>query len=308
MCRERAKSFTFRSLSRKEIKMRDILIDKKKYNTQAEKLNKAKKAKNDDFYTQYSDIQKELEHYDKAKFEDKVIYLPCDIPQSNFVAYFKEHYEDYKYKELVYTYIAREENEEVFAYSFDGKNEIKTKLNGNGAFQSDECVNIMKRADWVITNPPFSILSIFIKQLKDLNKRFIICIPVTSLTTKIIFNNIINKNFYTGFTELNNFINENNELATVNVLWLTTEKHIPQKKVKEIKYKLVKYDNYDALEVSKLIYLEHILDKGLKGKYGVPITILKSYLLYLPNIDVKDIIEPTINNKNLFKRVLIEIK
>ena len=288
--------------------MRDIVVINKKYDTKSEKLNKAKKVKNDEFYTQYSDIQKELEHYDKAKFEDKVIYLPCDRPQSNFVAYFKEHYEDYKYKELVYTYIAREENEEVFAYSFDGKNEIKTKLNGNGAFQSDECINIMKRADWIITNPPFSILGIFIKQLKDLNKRFIICIPVTSLSTKNIFNNIINKNFYTGFTELNNFINENNELATVNVLWLTTEKHIQQKKVKELDYKLMKYDDYDALEVSKLEYLEDILAKGLKGKYGVPITILKSYLLYLPNIEVKYIIEPTINNKHLFKRVLIEIK
>ena len=288
--------------------MRDIVVINKKYDTQVEKLKKAKKAKNDEFYTQYSDIEKELEHYDKDKFKNKLIYLPCDRPQSNFVAYFKEHYEDYKYNELIYTYIAREENEEVFAYRFDGKKETKTKLRGNGAFQSDECINIMKRADWVITNPPFSVLGIFIKQLKDLNKRFIICIPTTSLCTHIIFNNIINKNFYTGFTELNYFINENNELATVNVLWLTTEKHIPQKKVKGIKYNLVKYDNYDALEVSKLEYLEYILAKGLKGKYGVPITILKSYLLYLPNIEVKDIINPTINNKHLFTRVIIEIK
>ena len=288
--------------------MRDIVVINKKYNTKAEKLKKAKKEKNDEFYTQYSDIQKELEHYDKAKFEDKVIYLPCDRQISNFVSYFKEHYEDYKYKELVYTYIAREENEEVFSYRFDGKKETKTKLRGNGAFQSDECIEIMKRADWVITNPPFSVLQIFIKQLKDLNKRFIICIPVTALHTKIIFNNIINMNFYTGFTELNNFINENNELATVNVLWLTTEKHIIEKKVKKIKYNLIKYDNYDALEVSKLIYLEDILAKGLKGKYGVPITILKSYLLYLPNIEVKDVIRPTINNNKLFVRVIIEIK
>ena len=288
--------------------MRDIVVIDRRYNTKAEKLNKAKKAKNDEFYTQYSDIEKELEHYDKDKFIDKVIYLPCDRQISNFVAYFKEHYEDYKYKELVYTYIAREENEEVFSYRFDGKKETKTKLIGNGAFKSDECIEIMKRADWVITNPPFSVLGIFIKQLKDLNKRFIICIPTTALSTHIIFNNIINKKFYTGFTELKYFLNENNKLANVNVLWLTTEKHIKEKKVKEIKYKLVKYDNYDALEVSKLIYLEDILDKGLKGKYGVPITILKSYLLYLPNIEVKDIIAPTINNKDLFKRVLIEIK
>lgn len=288
--------------------MRDIIVINKKYETKNETLNKSKKAKNDEFYTQYSDIEKELEHYDKDKFRDKVIYLPCDRPVSNFVAYFKEHYEDYKYKELVYTYIAREENEEVFAYRFDGKKETKTKLKGNGAFQSDECIEIMKRADLVITNPPFSLLGIFINQLKELNKKFIICIPTTSLGTKLIFNNIINKNFYTGFTELNYFLNENNELATVNVLWLTTEKHIIEKKVKKIKYKLLKYDNYDALEVSKLIYLEDILAKGLKGKYGVPITILKSYLFYLPNIEVKDLIAPTINNKKLFKRVIIEIK
>ena len=288
--------------------MRDIVVINKKYDTTVEKLNKAKKVKNDEFYTQYSDIKKELEHYDKDKFNNKVIYLPCDRQQSNFVAYFKEHYEDYKYKELVYTYIAREENEEVFAYSFDGKNEIKTKLNGNGAFQSDDCINIMKRADWVITNPPFSILGIFIKQLKDLNKRFIICIPTTALKTNIIFNNIINKNFYTGFTELKYFLNENNELATVNALWLTTEKINKVKQTKKLTYKLVKYDNYNALECSKLVYLEDIIARGLKGTFGVPITILKSYLLYLPNIEVKDIINPTINNKNLFSRVLIEIK
>ena len=288
--------------------MRDIVVINKKYNTKAEKLNKAKKAKNDEFYTQYSDIQKELEHYDKAKFEDKVIYLPCDRPESNFVAYFKEHYEEYNYKELVYTYIEIEENEEVFAYRFDGKKETKTKLKCNGAFQSDECIEIMRRADWVITNPPFSVLQIFIKQLKDLNKKFIICIPTTALKSKLIFNNIINKTFYTGFTELKYFINENNELATVNVLWLTTEKINKVKQTKKLTYRLVKYDNYDALELSKLVYLEDIIARDLKGTFGVPITILKSYLLYLPNIEVKDIINPTINNKQLFSRVIIEIK
>lgn len=288
--------------------MRDIVVIDRRYDTQSEKLRKAKKVKNDEYYTQYSDILHELEHYDKDKFRDKIIYLPCDRPISNFVAYFKENYEKYKYKELVYTYIEREENEEVFAYRFDGKKETKTKLRGNGAFQSNECIEIMKRADWVITNPPFSILGIFIKQLKDLNKRFIICIPTTALGIKLIFNEIRTKKFYTGFTELKYFLNENGELADVKVLWLTTEEHIQQKKVKELNYKLIKYDNYDALEVSKLVYLEDILARGLKGKYGVPITILKSYLLYLPNIEVKDLIAPNINNKKLFKRVIIEIK
>lgn len=210
--------------------MRDIVVIDRRYDTLAEKINKAKKAKNDEFYTQYSDIQRELEHYDKDKFKDKVIYLPCDRPQSNFVAYLKEHYEDYKYKELVYTYIAREENEEVFEYRFDGKKEKKTKLNGKGAFQSDECIEIMKRADWVITNPPFSILQTFIKQLNELNKQFLICIPTTALGTDFISEKIINKEYYVGYESLKYFLNENGSLADVNVLWLTTEK---VKKVKK---------------------------------------------------------------------------
>ena len=288
--------------------MRDIVVIDRRYNTKAEKLNKAKKAKNDEFYTQYSDIEKELEHYDKDKFRNKVIYLPCDRPESNFVAYFKEHYEDYKYKELVYTYIAREEKEEVFAYRFDGKKETKTKLKGNGAFQSDECIEIMKGADWVITNPPFSILGIFIGQLLTLGREFLICVPLTKIKDNIVFEKIKNKELYTGYTHLTYFLDNNNNLATVNVLWLTTEKHIPHKKVKELNYKLMKYDNYDALEVSKLIYLEDILAKGLKGTFGVPITILDSYIMYLPNIRIIDKIQPTINGKNLYERIRIEIK
>ena len=288
--------------------MRDIVVIDRRYNTQAEKLNKAKKAKNDEFYTQYSDIEKELEHYNKEKFKDKIIYLPCDRPESNFVAYFKEHYEDYKYKELVYTYIAREENEEVFAYRYNGKNETKTKLIGNGAFQSNECIEIMKRADWVITNPPFSILGIFIDQLLTLGKKFLICVPLTKIKDNIVFEKIKNKELYTGYTHLTYFLDNNNNLASVNVLWLTTEKHIKEKKEKKEKYKLIKYDNYDALEVSKLVYLEDIIAKGLKGTFGVPITILDSYIMYLPNIRIIDKIQPTINGKNLYGRIIIEIK
>lgn len=288
--------------------MRDIVVIDKKYNTRAEQLSKAKKAKNDEFYTQYSDIEKELEHYDKDKFRDKIIYLPCDRPISNFVAYFKEHYEEYKYKELVYTYIEREENEEVFAYRFDGNKETKTKLRGNGAFQSDECIEIMKRADWVITNPPFSILGIFIDQLLTLEKKFLICVPLTKIKDNIVFEKIKNKELYTGYTHLTYFLDNNNNLASVNVLWLTTEKYIKEKKEKKVKYKLIKYDNYDALEVSKLVYLEDIIAKGLKGTFGVPITILDSYIMYLPNIRIIDKIHPTINGKNLYDRIIIEIK
>ena len=288
--------------------MRDIVVINKKYDTKSEKLKKAKKAKNDEFYTQYSDIEKELEHYDKDKFIDKVIYLPCDRQISNFVAYFKEHYEEYKYKELVYTYIAREENEEVFAYRFNGKKETKTKLRGNGEFQSDECIDIMKRADWVITNPPFSVLGIFIKQLITLGKKFLICVPLTKLTDNIVFEKIKNKELYTGYTHLTYFLDNNNNLASVNVLWLTTEKINKVKQTKKLTYKLVKYDDYDALEVSKLVYLEDIIARGLKGTFGVPITILDSYIMYLHNIEVIDKIKPTINGKKLYDRIRIKIK
>lgn len=288
--------------------MRDIVVIDRRYDTPVDKLNKAKKAKNDEFYTQYSDIEKELKHYDKEKFRDKVIYLPCDRPQSNFVAYFKEHYAYYKYKELVYTYIAREENEGVYAYKFDGKTETKTKLESNGAFQSDECIEIMKKADWVITNPPFSLLFLFIDQLTTLKKNFIICVPLTKLKDNNVFEKIKSKELYTGYTHLTYFLDNENNLASVNVLWLTTEKIDKVKQTKKLTYKLVKYDNYDALECSKLVYLEDIIARGLKGTLGVPITILDSYIMYLPNIEVIDKIKPTINGKRLYDRIRIVIK
>lgn len=88
----------------------------------------------------------------------------------------------------------------------------------------------MKKADWVITNHPFSILQTFIRQLKELNKQFLICIPLTALGTSFISEKIINKEYYTGYTHLTYFLDNNNNLASVNVLWLTTEKVKKNKK------------------------------------------------------------------------------
>lgn len=119
-----------------------------------EHLHKAKKAKNDEFYTRYVDIEKELSHY-KDQLEGKWVYSPCDDYRwSNFPKYFKDHFQDLNLKH--YTSTCYDIGEGAWRYDYDGETETITPLQGNGDFQSEECTQIMKDCDIVITNPPFS--------------------------------------------------------------------------------------------------------------------------------------------------------
>ena len=128
-----------------------------------EHLHKAKKAKNDEFYTRYVDIEKELSHY-KDQLQGKWIYSPCDDYRwSNFPKYFKDNFKDLNLKH--YTSTCYDIGEGAWRYDYDGETETITQLEGNGDFQSEECTQIMKDCDIVITNPPFSLFRQFIKWL-----------------------------------------------------------------------------------------------------------------------------------------------
>ena len=118
-------------------------------------LHKAKKAKNDEFYTQISDIEKELQHY-PDQFEDKVVYCNADDPDfSQFWVFFKMNFKDLGLKKLIATYY--DAVNPVYKWEYDGSKTTKTLLRSNGDFRSDECVEILKTADRVVTNPPFSL-------------------------------------------------------------------------------------------------------------------------------------------------------
>lgn len=129
-------------------------------------LLKAKKAKNDEFYTRYEDIEKEVVHY-KDQLEGRIVYCPCDDYRwSNFPKYFKDHFQEYKLKRLICTNY--DIGDGAYRYDFDGKNEVVEELKGNGDFRSEECTRIKDMPGViVITNPPFSLFRAFIAWLRE---------------------------------------------------------------------------------------------------------------------------------------------
>jgi hypothetical protein len=126
-------------------------------------LHQAKRAKNDEFYTQYQDIEKEMVNYIEH-FKDQWIYLPCDTEDSNFWKYFVDHFNKFGLKRLTATHINFDGPS--YRLDYDGNTVTKTDLVGNGDFRSDECTKIKDECDMVCTNPPFSLFREFIAWLQ----------------------------------------------------------------------------------------------------------------------------------------------
>ena len=159
-------------------------------------LQKAKEAKNDEFYTRLEDIEAEIlqdEDYVR-QLEDKTVYCNCDNPEwSNFFVFFKLHFKQLKLKKLITTHYNRD-NTPSYKLEWSGEmlhddmvNQIKTPLKGNGDFRSEECIEILKEADVVVSNPPFSLFSQYLSQLIEYNKKFIIIGNQNAITYKEIF-------------------------------------------------------------------------------------------------------------------------
>lgn len=124
-------------------------------------LHSAKTAKNDEFYTQLADIEKEIKHY-KAHFNGKVVFCNCDDPTwSEFWRYFHLNFDELGLKKLISTHYDAKEKTYKLEYTGGNDNDIeagvKTPLLQNGDFRSDECIALLKEADIVVTNPPFSL-------------------------------------------------------------------------------------------------------------------------------------------------------
>ena len=148
-------------------------------------LNKAKKEANDEFYTQYEDIAKEIEHY-KEHLKGKVIYCNCDIPHfSNFHKYFLDNFKDIELKQLIVTGYSKDGNGKCSVY--DGEKSTDYDLLGDGDFRGDECIDMLQKADVIITNPPFSLFREFIKVVVDNHKDFIIIGNINAITYKEVF-------------------------------------------------------------------------------------------------------------------------
>ena len=179
-------------------------------------LTDAKKNKADEFYTQLGDIEAELRHY-SAHFSGKVIYCNCDDPfESNFFKYFAMNFNHLKLKSLIATsYVGSpimgsqlllEDNPyqiritEVPDVNSDGcidlvdvelllksKNNSLNILAGNGDFRSEECIELLKEADIVVTNPPFSLFREYFAQLINYDKKFVIIGSINAVNYKDVF-------------------------------------------------------------------------------------------------------------------------
>jgi len=274
-------------------------------------LNKAKNSKKDEFYTQLSDIERELKHY-KSHFKDKVVYCNCDDPRvSNFFHYFSYNFEKLGLKKLIATcyksqnmdLFSQNDSEQAVYLEYEGdKNgnfkpdaeEIGIKpLNGDGDFRSEESIELLKQADIVVTNPPFSLFREYVSQLIEYNKKFVIVGHQNAIKYKETFPLIRDNKMWLGFGFKGgaaHFINKHyQDYATATdrkegmirvsgVHWFTNldinkrhEDLILYKKYTPEEYP--KYENFDAINVDKTKDIPMDYD----GMMGVPITFMDKY-------------------------------
>lgn len=322
-----------------------------------ENLTLARRNKKDEFYTQLPDIENELRHY-KDHFRGKVVYCNCDDPTiSNFFKYFSLKFADLGLKKLITTCYKNQsrdlfslhDDEHAIMLEYDGFREGEriphvedigvTRLEGDGDFRSRECVELLKQADIVVTNPPFSLFREYIAQLMEHSKKFIVIGPWNAVTYKEIFPLIKENKFWLGYGFVagnayfsvptgeeyaSGVYDEQTGLVKFrNVTWFTNLDH--KKRHEElILYRhyapddYPTYDNYDAIEVSKI----KEIPMDFPGIMGVPITFLDKYnpdqfeIVWTTDRGGDGMLEcikfphdrydaPVVNGRGIYKRIFI---
>ena len=225
-------------------------------------LNNAKKAKNDEFYTQLSDVSEELRHY-REHFRGKVIFCNCDDPTwSAFWRYFHLNFEFLGLKKLISTHYDKNKSTYKMIYTGGDDNDIevgeKIPLEGNGDFRNQECLELLDEADIVVTNPPFSLARQYIAVLENHYKKYIIIGDLNWITYKEIFPLIKENHLWLGYNPVKEFRQPDGTFKKFgNKLWFTNldikkrhEKLILWKKYNPTDFPA--YDNYDAINVDKV--------------------------------------------------------
>lgn len=315
-------------------------------------LQKAKKSKSDEFYTQLSDIESELKYYE-SHFKNKVVYCNCDDPRvSNFFKYFSSNFEELGLKKLIAACYKKQEIDlfntektengfyvkyqgiETSAFESDNEKIETVNFKGDGDFRSQESIELLKQADIVVTNPPFSLFREYVAQLIKYQKKFLIIGNINAITYKEIFKLIKGNQAWLGVnlgrgisgfivpehyelygTEARIDSAGNRIVSPNNCLWLTNletpvrKEDLPLVKTyygNESEYPL--YDNFNGINVNKT---KHI-PKDYEGFMGVPITFLHKFnpnqfeiIKFRKGNDEKDL---SINGKCPYFRILIRNK
>lgn len=247
-------------------------------------LRKANAVKNDEFYTQLTDVSKELMHY-KKHFKGQTVLCNCDDPTwSAFWKYFHLNFKALGLKKLISTHY--DKNEPTYKMEYEGGDDndievgVKTSLEGNGDFRNQECLDLMDDATIIVTNPPFSIArEDFIPTLFEHNKKFLIIGDLNWVSYQTIFPLLRDNKMWFGYNSVKEFIQPDGTLKKFgNKLWFTNldiekrhEKLILWKNYTEADYP--KYDNYDAININKVSDIPIDYD----GWMGVPITFMNIY-------------------------------
>ena len=299
-------------------------------------LCNARTAKNDEFYTQLSDIEKEMAHY-KDFFKEKIVYCNCDdARESNFFQYFTLNFEYLGLKKLITTGYKENgkgvklvyEGDKNGNFMADDEEIVVTELEGSGDFRSEECIELLKECDVVVTNPPFSLFREYVAQLMKYGKKFLIIGNKNAITYKEIFPYIKDNELWLGITNPDEYRLPNGEITqSVKGLcrWFTNIPHNRRNTPLDLykKYsadEYPKYDNYNAINVDKSADIPMDYD----GVMGVPITFFDKYCpaqfeivgitenaeylkpLYLDGCEKYD--RPYVNGKRMYSRLLIRRK
>lgn len=279
---------------------------------QNRKLSNARTAKTDEFYTQLSDIERELKGY-KKHLKDKVVYCNCDDPRvSNFFHYFSYNFERLGLKQLITT-CYRNQQADLFSQNasdraislvYDGDKkgsrvpdpeDIGIKLlDQDGDFRSDESIELLKKADIVVTNPPFSLFREYVAQLIEYDKKFVIVGSLNAITYREIFKLIQDNKLWLGYgfqagnayfavpnpgDYAKGVYDETTGLVKFrNVAWFTnldtSKRHEDLTLYRTYKPDdYLKFENFDAINVNKLSEIP----VDYAGAMGVPITFLDKY-------------------------------
>ena len=298
-------------------------------------LHAAKRAKNDEFYTQLADIENELKHY-KEHFHGKVVFCNCDDPEwSSFWKYFTLNFAHLGLAKVIATHY--EQGSQTYKLEFDGRRSAdgkpivrQTNLEGDGDFRSAECVELLKQADIVVTNPPFSLFREYVSQLVEHDKQFLVIGSQNAITYKETFKLIRENRLWLGNAKPKQFKQPDGSIKTFgNICWFT---NLPHKKRNEElilfrtyagnEHLYPTYDNYDAIEVSKVVDIP----ADYAGVMGVPITFLDKYnpeqfeilgmassagysaeVVGIPFLGQKDA-RPLLKGKNTYARVILRRK
>lgn len=307
-------------------------------------LQMSKAGKTDEFYTQISLVESEMKHYEKY-FKDAIVFCNCDDPEySNFWLYFQLNFYRLGLKKLVSTHyevdkpsykmeiVRNEKLQKNNTAQIGIPDYVKTPLEGDGDFRSQECIEILKEADIIVTNPPFSLFREFITQLIDYEKKFIIVGNQNNITYKEIFHYFQEGLIWTGYNSGHFWFRVPNDYEIKNTDFRMDEDGTKWRRMGNICYftnldiekrheslllfktynenDYPKYDEYDAIHIKKT----EDIPFDYYGLMGVPISFITKYnpaQFELYGIDryVED--NPhyghrfTLNGKEQYARILI---